>query len=249
MPIHTRDRTGERAFMEVKAFTLIEIILAMAITVVVTSALATVLYTAYHARANAMAAAETNRQTDLAGDILIRELGNALPPSTLTGGGGTIVSLPGSSAGASTTGTLVGPFEGTANTLDFFVSGSEAKANIQGDVREVYYQLEPDPSGGTGQVLTRQVTTNLLAAQVTPLPEEVICKNVVDLEFSYYDGSNWNDTWDSTAQTNLLPMAVQVTLILAPVKAGGEQRMTLRVVPLSCAKPAASTVALPGSAF
>ena len=36
---------------------------------------------------------------------------------------------------------------------------------------------------------------------------------VVDLRFSYYDGSNWNDEWDSNQQGKL-PSAIKVQLTI-----------------------------------
>ena len=40
--------------------------------------------------------------------------------------------------------------------------------------------------------------------------------NVQDLQFAYYDGANWRDSWDSTIGGTNLPTAVRVRLQVAP---------------------------------
>ncbi len=186
---------------------------------------------------------QTARETTTAGDIIAHELADALAPTPPTLSAGTIQGL----SGANTTGVIIGSFEGLVDSVDFFVSGPEPKANVQGDVREVVYLLEPDPNNKNGgQVLARRVYPNLLGSQKIALPDEVICRNVDTLHLSYFDGTDWNDTWDSTAETgtllNCLPMAVEITIELAPVHKGGDVRQTVRYVPLSCFKPQTQTV-------
>ena len=39
--------------------------------------------------------------------------------------------------------------------------------------------------------------------------------NVQDLQFAYYDGTNWRDTWDATIGGTNLPTAVRVRLQMA----------------------------------
>jgi prepilin-type N-terminal cleavage/methylation domain-containing protein len=225
-----------------RGFTLLELLLALALTVVVVAALAASLYTAFRARTNAMEAVESSREISTAGDIIVRDLADCLPPTPPALNAGTIQGL----SGANTTGTLIGPFEGLADSVDCFISGPQPKAPTQGDVREVVYLVEADPSGKGGNVLARRVTSNLLAQQLLPDPDEVICRNVVDMHLSYFDGTDWNDTWDSTAQTgtllNCLPVAIAITLDLAPYKRGEPNRETVRYVPMSSFKPQTQTV-------
>jgi|SRR5690606_379259 len=40
---------------------------------------------------------------------------------------------------------------------------------------------------------------------------ELLASEVVNLQFRYFDGVNWNDTWDSAA-FNALPRAVEIVL-------------------------------------
>jgi hypothetical protein len=41
-----------------------------------------------------------------------------------------------------------------------------------------------------------------------------LCRGVFGFNLRYYDGSVWQDTWDSTTQGDVLPLAVEVTLQL-----------------------------------
>jgi hypothetical protein len=76
--------------------------------------------------------------------------------------------------------------------------------------------LEEDSETKDGTyLLLRQVTTNLLAPNQLVANEQVLCRNVVSLNLRYYDGSDWLDEWDSTADSNSLPLAVEVDIEIA----------------------------------
>ena len=45
--------------------------------------------------------------------------------------------------------------------------------------------------------------------------EQVLCRNVTSLNLSYFDGEGWVDEWDSTADANSLPLAVQIDIKIA----------------------------------
>jgi hypothetical protein len=124
----------------------------------------------------------------------------------------------------------------------FYAFGPEPKATVQGDVRQVEYTTAPSTtSSSQGQNLIRRVASNLLAQVTTTPPDQVVCQNVDSIEFWYYDGTTWQDTWDSTQMNNSLPMAIRFTLNLLPEKQGQPDRTTTRIIPLSCYNPAASS--------
>ncbi|HUO07382.1 MAG TPA: type II secretion system protein GspJ [Phycisphaerae bacterium] len=202
-----------------RAFTLIEVLLALGITVIIGAILAASLWTATKASRTADAAVEEYRQTSTVGDILEREIANCLPP----------------------TGQLAGPFEGLSDDIQFFTTGPEPKASVQGDIRGIEYTTAASSGNTTGQTLIRRVTTNLLAQVAVTPPDQPICTGVNTLEFWYYDGTEWQDSWDSTQTNNTLPMAVKFTLTLLPAKQGGQPLTTTRIVPLSCYNPSASS--------
>ncbi len=230
-------------------FTLLELLLALALTLVVAAALAASMYTAFKARTSTEENVEAVRATTVAGDMIAHELANCIAKSTETTTASTDSTDTTDSSTGSSARTLIGSFEGTADSIDCFITGPEPTANVQSDVREVIYLMESDPSTGKlnngGNVLARRVTSNLLATQKTFQPDEVICRNVVGLHFSYFDGTDWLQTWDSAGEGGTLyplPAEIEITLELAPLKKGGEVRRTVRYVPLSCFKPPLQTV-------
>ncbi len=179
---------------------------------------------------------------------MVQDLANTLPPTVAApaaGGGGASMGVPVGVATISP-GILIGPFEGAVDTVNFCTSGPEPEADLQGDVREVVFLLVPDPNASGGQMLVRRVYTNLLAQPILTPPDVVVCRNVQSIAFSYYDGTQWGDTWDSTQQSNALPLGVQITLTLAPTLAGGQAQQTVRLVRLSCGVANASSTTIGG---
>ena len=217
-----------------RAFTLIELVLALALTVSVAAILSGAMFTVFHAKNSINEALDQSRAGGNGADILPQELANCLPPTPSTT---TTIRVSLTSAG--TTGSLIGPFEGLSDSVDFFTSGPEPKADLQPDVREVQYELLTDPDGG--QMLVRHVFTNPLATVTTQPPDVIVCHNVLSFALSYYDGTNWNDTWDSTQKSNALPLAVQITLELTPRHPNELTRLDTRMVPVICAVATSST--------
>ncbi len=73
-----------------------------------------------------------------------------------------------------------------------------------------------------------------------PPDEEVLCRNVRSFTVQYFDGTNWQDNWDSTTVGNVLPMAVAFTIELNPANPKNPNATPLRisrVITLPCAKP------------
>jgi hypothetical protein len=165
---------------------------------------------------------------------------------------------------------LAGPFIGTsqsgADVLDFYCLGSDVGwhapptqdqqqgAGIglglapQTDVpwsegpRHVVLQLRTDLQPPS---LVRSVTRNLLAP-TQPTPEdEILCRNVKSFTLRYFDGSAWQDNWDSTTLGDVLPTAVDMTMAAVIDDATpGQPAVTYkvtRVFPLACAQPAADS--------
>ncbi len=154
---------------------------------------------------------------------------------------------------------LYGTFEGDQQTIRFYATGPEPKAAIQSDARYVYFDLERQPDGTAG--LVRHVEINLLgnsdptqfpSEQAGLLQPEVLATNVQSVAFSYFDGTVWTSSWDSTQLNNTtqlpntLPTAIKIELTLNPIHAGGQARVITRFATLWCAPAsvtAASTIA------
>jgi prepilin-type N-terminal cleavage/methylation domain-containing protein len=205
-----------------RGFTLLELLLAMMLSALIAGSVASSLYIAFRVRASAERAVATAHTMDALGDIVTRDISNAIIPTSFA-----------ASSSAS-------PFSGYADTLDFYCIGPEPKAALQGDCKQVEYALMPDTTNAGSNVLVRRVITNLLAPIETVPEDERIFSNVESLTFSYYDGTSWYDTWDSTEHNNALPVAVQMTLVSVPTSGGATEAQsveTVRLIPVACGVP------------
>ena len=184
-------------------FTLLEVLLAVAIAAVVLVAIHGVFHGAVKLRQRNADALEQMLPLERTLALLRSDLENlALPGGTLSGAFQTTptntVSLQGQ----------VGPqFCTTTGTLD--------EQLPWGNLQRVAYYLLPPTNGLPGRDLVRSVTRNLLATTTeTSVPQEWMLGGVEDLRFEFYDGQMWQSEWDSTVNTTPLPLAIRVTLQL-----------------------------------
>lgn len=63
----------------------------------------------------------------------------------------------------------------------------------------------------------------------------VVQEGLAAIEFRYFDGTAWQDEWDSRA-AGALPRAVRIALVLQP-EPGGDSRCFTAVVPIRCGAP------------
>jgi len=206
-------------------FTLVEVILALALSgMLVLSAYAS-LRAAMKARDRALVMVGPVRTTQVAMDILRQDLESALPP----------------------VGTLAGPFvgelvegsQGVLSVLTYYSIVGEALSDAvdPASLRRVVLLVVPSEDG-TDQVLVRQITWNLLAPIEEEPEQEIVCRGVRRFELRYFDAtSGWLETWDSTVMGDVLPLAVEVTLeVQWPPQSVLETDVyrTRGVFPLSC---------------
>jgi prepilin-type N-terminal cleavage/methylation domain-containing protein len=216
-----------------RAFTLLELLVALTMTAIIAGSLYSGLRTAFRARTSAEAAVEPVRTAGLTMGLLRADIESALPAR----------------------GVLAGPFVGVdgtgeggqpADTLEFFTVGdpgdsvvpsAQGAATGAGEARKVQIGVVSAPAvGGSEQVLVRRVTTNLLS-NVTPEPyEEVLCRGVRAVNVRYFDGLVWQDNWDSTQYDNNIPSAVEVTIELQRAGVDGQVKVMRfpRVFLLAC---------------
>ena len=175
--------------------------MATALIAILSVSLYASLSTAFRARTSAMAATSQVRKTDLAMDLLAADIRSAVIPN----------------------GTLAGTFEGDdsrdargrdSDTVTFYCTtpSPEPKEGI-GDIKQVQFTCEP-AADGKSQVLLRLTTTNLLAPTPVQPQREVLCRGVNAFNLRYYDGTAWQDSWDSTTLSNTLPYVIEVTIEL-----------------------------------
>jgi type II secretion system protein J len=207
-----------------RGFTLLELLVGTAITAVLAGSLYATLHIAFKARRGADAAVTQMRRAELAVELMRADIESAMLPK----------------------GILAGQFLGEDETdragrpMDSLVmhctAGGAAHTEGTGDVRMVEFACEP-AEDGMSMVLVRRVSCYLLATSVEEPEPEVICRGVRALDMKYFDGIDWQDSWDSTTRDNTLPLAVEVTMELVAEDAteGGEEGYALtRVLPVPC---------------
>ena len=209
--------------MKRSGFTLLELVLSMSIAAMMALALYSAMYAGFKARTSAQMQMRDIRSATVALDLIEQDLQSILPPG----------------------GTLAGPMVGyamgspgrEANSLDFYCLGRDRGANdvFSNGFRRVQFVLRTD---GTSPVLVRKVTRNLLAPVVAEPVEEILATDVVAFSVRFFDGTTWQDEWDSTLQSDALPTAIEVTIRKAPDRHTAATAYSVtRLVRLPCAVP------------
>jgi len=191
------------------AFTLIEVLLALAICGIVLAAINSVFVTAVRLRDKTTAAVDEALPMAQAMEVIRRDLkGVAGPRGFLAGDFKCDGQSMGSTMGLSASG----------NGLDFYsTTGVITEGEPWGDVQEVFYQLMPatERRQSAGMDLVRYVNRNLLATvSQTPQPQ-VLLSDVQSVDFECYDGFEWRNSWDTSLSDTNLPAAVRITIYQA----------------------------------
>lgn len=202
-------------------FTLIELILAVAVMAIVLVAINAVFFSAMRLRESTSEAVEASLPVQQALSIMRRDLANAMPPRTNGVFSGNFKAGNVSSLGLSQ------PVAIEFNTT----TGALRADQPWGDVQRVTYELRPSAnSSASGQDLYRSVTRNLLAT-IPPQPKDQwLLSGVLSLEISCYDGSQWRNYWDTSMTDTNLPVAVRVSIQLADGNGGGGNSQPLEIV-------------------
>ena len=185
-----------------KAFSLIELLAAMALMGVLATALYGSLHIGFKAKRSAEAAVDPVRRVQIALCLARQDIEAALPPK----------------------GILAGEFYGTdqvdyrgydSDSLLFYTSNYKPYPGETGcDIIQVDLALVPSVIDINENVLVRLITTNLLAPSSPEPIEEVLCRGVKSFNLGYFDGYEWQDSWDSVSQGDVLPQAVEITLTI-----------------------------------
>jgi hypothetical protein len=120
----------------------------------------------------------------------------------------------------------------------YATTDSPQHVDANGEIKNIEITMIT-PQNSSDHVLVRRVTRNLLSLNSTAMPDpEFICGHVNSFTVQYFNGTDWETTWDSTAEDNTIPVAIQVTLNIDrddPAVAGGVQTYSYtRVYPLPC---------------
>ena len=201
-------------------FTLLEMLAATAMTALLAASLYASFSIAFSARKTAVSAVATVRQFSQTLEVIKADLQSAVVPNGI---------LAGSFVGA----TGASAFQQEGDSLVFYSTASDIPSGPgTGDIKKIEYACVSSPD--LKEVwLVRRVTTNLLA-QTTPDPnEEPLCRGVKGFFLRYYDGTAWQENWDSTTLGNVLPLAVALTIQVRGEKPEDTRGASL-LLPIPC---------------
>ncbi len=218
-------------------FTLLEVLIAVAIMSVLALMLYSSLYIGVKARESSLEAISPYNEIYAAFEYIRKDLSCVLSPG----------------------GTLAGDFIGTdqtgtggqaADILSMFTTSAKtADGGIGSNIIKVEYLLEAEEATDEYElindeaavVLKRNTTANLLAPVTAEATTQVTARNITGLNLRYYDGDEWLDAWDSSQNDNSLPRAVEVSLIMdkkrSTATAGDETVTYTKIFILDCYKP------------
>ncbi|MFC1764536.1 type II secretion system protein GspJ [Planctomycetota bacterium] len=209
------------------AFTLLELLVAMVLMVVVSSALYTSLYTGFRARRRAAAATVPTTAIMNVMTLLKHDLQGTLQPGD---------DLAGDFIGLDTQGDA-GAAE---DSVSFYTTHAQALSESPlGGIGMIELLLtEDDQEDSETRILVRRNTTNLLSPSTLLATDQVLCRHIRSLNLRYYDGTDWLDAWDSSADSDGLPLAIEIDLEMEYVNQGHNSetigRHLIQSFPLPC---------------
>jgi len=233
------------------AFTLLELLIAVVAFAIVLAAINGVFYSGLKLRNRSAASLEKSLPLTQALLVLKRDLASlALPSTNETRLVGELQSSPTGSSSSSGSGpssqprfgSLAGATGGASGqpaqvSPDFYtLSGLLDTASPWPNVQKVAYLLVDSTNrSALGKDLVRAVTRNLLPAggfEEVPV-EQLLLTDVEDVFFLYHDGTDWVDSWDSTAdETMKFPRAIKVQIQLAAETRASQSAPVELVVPI-----------------
>ncbi len=205
-----------------RGFTLIEILVALALVSVLTLALCGTLETGFKAERRARAALEPVTTVQAAMDVVRRDIESMVPPGGILAGdfigengiGGEgrpsdfmeFCTASGGPDIARSSEAAIGEFELEAFTL-------EEEAQSYGcDMLKVEFGLLARATGSAFD-LVRWVTRNSLTPTETTPEPQIVCRDVVSFNVAYLDGSEWIDDWDSSQREGQIPPALRIEIV------------------------------------
>lgn len=203
-PISTYSRLYRPA---ASGFTLLEILIATAVSAIVLLVVQGVFFSALRLRHATDRRIDEDRPLQRTLDVIAADLrGLCVTGGTLTGefqtdsDFGLFIS--------SSEGTPIGPtFTTTTGRIDARTSFAE--------VQRVNYRLLSDANASESYTLLRVVDRNLLTTTYGDPLEEVLLHHVSGAGFEYFDGTYWTDSWDSSTSSSV-PTAVRFWVQVIP---------------------------------
>jgi len=229
-------RGHQRKFSDNSAFTLLEVLIATLIAAIVLAAMNAAFYAALHLRSATNNLVENSIPLNHAAAILKADLRGAL----ITGGTMAIsIESPGAESG-----------NNQPTDLDIYTTTGVLRDDLPwGDVQKISYLLKDPATAASlgGKDLVRVITRNLLASTQPDLTEQPLLSGVSSVQFSFYDGANWQATWDSTSAATPVPRAIKVYVEFANANSAGQGRLPLEVLVPVDGQVSSNSVAVSGS--
>jgi type II secretion system protein J len=215
---------------DVRAFTLIELILAVGIAAIVLVAINAVFFGALHLRETTTNAVDEATPVEQAFATIRRDLQCAVTPNP-----NAVMSLSGDfkTGNVSTLGLA-----DNVNAEMFTATGalSSDADTPWGDIQRVTYGLKKSATrDAAGKDLIRTVTRNLLSGTTPEAEEQWMLGGVESVQFQCFDGAQWFDDWDTTSTSTIntnLPAAVRVRIQMAAKNGGAPLPPIEMLVPI-----------------
>lgn len=218
-------------------FTLLEILVALAVSAIVLLAVQTVFFGALRLHKTTTDELNAHLSLERAFTLVQHDVEGLMIPGSVFSG--QFQSSPSSALTTDQLGDRISP--------DFYTSSGKVDGwNPFGDVQMVTYSLAPATDGSANKTLVRAVTRNLLPVQDTTSDAQPVLEGVVQAAFTYFDGTGWVDTWDSTA-TSTLPSAVKLSVVLAAQSGQGTGDPIELVMPVLVQTATSQTQAATGA--
>ncbi len=192
--------------LQTKGFTLIEIMVALAILVGMSLILFQSMDSLIDSGQEVVAMDEINQTGVLSLNKIYADLQSAFIKKTATT--------------TNTANLIKYAFIGRADRLDFnaFAHYRYFVEDLSGEIAEVGYYLKPDDEHKGAFYLIRRESTELDNKPDEGGKEEILAENVKSLSFEYYDAVNkeYKNIWDTITGSiqNRLPRAVKIKLVL-----------------------------------
>jgi type II secretion system protein J len=190
------------------AFTLIEMVLAIGVAAIVLVAVNTVLFAALRLRDATSNVVNAAAPVDQTVTFLRRDLECVVTP---TNGTSKVLS------GDFKVGNVSSPGVPEPVAVEMFTATGALGASAPwADIQRVTYELkQPADRSAAGKDLVRSITRNLLTLTTPEVEDQLLLSGVAGIKFSCFDGSQWQDTWDTTGLISVntnLPVAVRVDI-------------------------------------
>ena len=184
-------------------FTLIEVLLALAISAIVLVIIGSFFAGALKVQKQMNSSLDESIPIERALSVLEKDLKNAVAP------GGML-------AGPLQSGSAEGGVDANDGIQIYTTTGLMTPNSPWSEIQKVTYGLQApsDNTTNNGKDLIRTVTRNLLTTGTEDDDEQFLAGGIESLRFSYFDGNNWLDSWDDSTETNL-PLAVRVNVQMA----------------------------------